>query len=98
MAITVVSRRDFLRRCALLAAGTVAVDQMELLEKLSHSKVFTTGGYEPVRYMRFSQINKRYQLAFDKAAGLSQREWVERQMGHQAAKSAGLILQRVYGL
>lgn len=34
-------RRLFLRNCALLAAGTVAVDQLELLERLNHKKVWT---------------------------------------------------------
>lgn len=43
-----ISRRDFLRRSSLIAAAVVAADQLELLERLSSHRVFTTGGYEPV--------------------------------------------------
>lgn len=41
------NRRDFLRRAAVVAAGAIAADQLELLERLSHAKIFTTGGYAP---------------------------------------------------
>ena len=34
------NRLECLRRCAVLAAGGVAVDQLELLERLSHRKVW----------------------------------------------------------
>lgn len=38
------SRRDLLRRCAVLAAGAVPVDQLEILERLTHRKLFALGG------------------------------------------------------
>lgn len=45
-----IDRREFLRRSGLIAAGVVAADQLELLERLMHKKVFTTGGYDPLYY------------------------------------------------
>ena len=36
------NRRDFLRRSALVAAGAVAADQVELLERLTHRRVFSS--------------------------------------------------------
>lgn len=45
-----IDRRTFLRRSAILASGLVAADQIELLERLTHRKVFTTGGYDPMVY------------------------------------------------
>lgn len=35
-------RRTFLRNCALIAAGAVAADQLEIIERLAHSKVFAS--------------------------------------------------------
>jgi hypothetical protein len=35
------NRRDFFKKAAILAAGVVAADQLELLEKLGHSKIWT---------------------------------------------------------
>lgn len=34
------NRRDFLRRAAIVAAGAVAADQLEILERLTHRKVW----------------------------------------------------------
>lgn len=47
------SRRDFLRRCGLIAAGVVAADQLEVWERLTSRRVFTTGGYVPMGSSRF---------------------------------------------
>lgn len=44
------NRRDFLRRSALIAAGVVAADQLELLERLAHRRVFA--GWSPTLYER----------------------------------------------
>ena len=38
-----ISRRDFLRRSALLAAGVVAADQMELLDRLGWTRTLFPG-------------------------------------------------------
>jgi len=35
------NRRDFFRRAAAIAAGVVAADQFEILERLNHRKVFS---------------------------------------------------------
>lgn len=40
------NRREFFRRAALIAAGVVAADQVELLERLGHRKVFA--GWAPL--------------------------------------------------
>lgn len=37
------NRRDFLRRSALIASGVVAADQLEILERLNHRKIFALG-------------------------------------------------------
>lgn len=45
------NRREFLRRAALVAAGVVAADQLELLERLAHRKVFALGAPESIAYV-----------------------------------------------
>lgn len=40
-----IDRRSFLRSAALIATGVVAADQLEILERLTARRVFTTGGY-----------------------------------------------------
>jgi hypothetical protein len=39
-------RRDFLRRCALIAAGVVAADQLDLLEMLAPRRLFPGAAFE----------------------------------------------------
>lgn len=41
-------RREFLKRCALIAAGVVAADQIDLLEMLAPRRLFT--GWTPPQY------------------------------------------------
>lgn len=41
------NRREFFRRSSLIAAGVIAADQLELLEKLAHSKVFQGADFAP---------------------------------------------------
>ena len=37
------NRRDFLRNCAIIAAGAIAADQLELLERLAPRRLYWPG-------------------------------------------------------
>lgn len=55
-------RRDFLRRASLLAAGVVAADQLDLVERLGWRRRFFSGwspsdGYITYRNLRLTGID-----------------------------------------
>lgn len=52
------SRREWFRNAAMIAAGVVAADQIDLLERLTHRKVFALGGI-PDQHMTATEIVKR---------------------------------------
>lgn len=55
------NRREFFKRAALIAAGVVAADQLELLERLAHKKVWA--GHRFDDFSRF-KVEKSFALGF----------------------------------
>ena len=53
------NRRDFLRRAAVVAAGAIAADQLEILERLAPRRLFSSVGLSNGSFS-FVQFNKRY--------------------------------------
>lgn len=50
------NRREFFKRAALIAAGVVAADQLELLERLAHKKVWAGHSFEPRAFMPVIEV------------------------------------------
>lgn len=53
------NRREFLRRSAIIAAGVIAADQLELLERLSPRRLFPGADFTPIADSPFGPLVTR---------------------------------------
>lgn len=70
-------RRTFLRRAALIAAGVAAADQIDLLERLTHKKLWS--GWSPAPEFVF----KEFELGF-----LVSQEMIEDDLTYQLSEAS----------
>lgn len=99
------NRRDFLRRAAIVAAGAVAADQLELLERLTHRKVWpganfgTMTGVADDDYIVFANepYVAHYTLSFQVIQARKPREEAFARWANEAIRRAHRDIVARYG-